>query len=203
MKKKKIRKEKIKKPLKINYKLIGSILILLALIYLNFNPKPVNLFLSKISNSNCDYKAMATDIKKVIYFHTVASRVFKMPVNGSITSPFGEREDPITNEKVIHTGIDIDAPLNTPIYSAYDGKVLRVEENEYYGKFIMIEHFGSLVSLYGHLNEQNVKIGDLVTTETVIGKSGQTGRVTGAHLHFEIRKDEECVDPEDYMLWKI
>ena len=79
-------------------------------------------------------------------------------------------------------------------------EVLRVEENEYYGKFIMIEHSKNLVSLYGHLNEQKVLPGDIIKTGATIGLSGSTGKSTGPHLHFEIRKDGKCVNPEDYLL---
>ena len=64
----------------------------------------------------------------------------------------------------------------------------------------MIEHEDNLVSLYGHLNEQNVHPYDTVTTDTIIGLSGSTGRSTGPHLHFEIRKEGQCVNPEDYLL---
>lgn len=203
MKKKRIKKDKVKMPEFLNLRFIGALVIVGIAIYLKFNPAYFNKTMSAVMGTNCDYNLLLSDVKKTVYAHTVGGKVFMMPVSDIITSPFGERDDPLTNEKVTHTGIDINANENTEVKSAYSGKVLRVEENEFYGKFIMIEHFNSLVSLYGHLNEQKVKVGDMVEKGDIIGLSGSTGRSTGPHLHFEIRKDGKCVDPEGYLLWKI
>ena len=183
-----------------NLRLWGSIIIILIAVFLKFNPTAFNGTLSVITGVDCDYTLMLSDLREVIYAHTTGNKIFKMPVYGTVTSPFGKRKDPLTNEETEHFGIDIDAPLNTPVCASYSGKVLRVEENEYYGKFIMIEHSKNLVSLYGHLNEQKVLPGDIIKTGATIGLSGSTGKSTGPHLHFEIRKDGKCVNPEDYLL---
>ena len=183
-----------------NFRMWGSIVLILAAVFLKFNPTMLNETLSVITGVDCNFNEMFNDFGKVIYTHTRGNKVFLLPLKGEITSPFGKRKDPVTNEEANHFGIDINASLNTPVCAASDGRVLRVEENEYYGKFIMIEHFGSLVSLYGHLNEQKVLPGDTVKCGDEIGLSGSTGKSTGPHLHFEIRKNGECVNPEDYLL---
>lgn len=200
MKKKRTKKDKLKMPEFLNLRFFGALIIVCVAIFLKFNPVYFNKTISEITKTNCDYALLLSDIKKTVYAHTVGGKVFIKPVDDIITSPFGKREDPLTNEENNHTGIDINAPENTEVKSTYGGKVLRVEENEFYGKFIMIEHFNSLVSLYGHLNEQKVNVGDSVEKGDIIGLSGSTGRSTGPHLHFEIRKDGECVDPEGYLI---
>lgn len=202
MKKRKRERDKGIKPIKINFRFFGAIIIILIALFLKYNPTYLNKTISYITKTNCDFPLMLDDIKNVIYSHTTGHRVFKKPIDDIITSPFGKRENPITKEEEIHTGIDINAAENTEVKAANKGKVIRVEENEFYGKFIMIEHSGNLVSLYGHLNEQSVKPGDEVSDSQIIGLSGSTGRSTGPHLHFEIRKNSECVNPEDYLKWK-
>lgn len=185
---------------KINFKLICILIILVIAIFVRLAPSQANSAINSIMGTTTDYGAMISDIKEVIIRHTRGTRIFSMPIQGEITSPFGKRTDPITNEESEHTGMDIDASSDTDVHSSYKGKVLRAEENEYYGKFIMIEHFDGIVTLYGHLNEILVNIGADVDEKTVIGKSGNTGRSTGPHLHFEVRKDGKCVNPEDYLI---
>lgn len=200
MKKKRLRKEKVNVPSFLNFRFFGAVLILAAAVFFKFNPTYFNKTISDIMGTDCDYTLLISDIKNIVYAHTVGGKVFIKPVDDIITSPFGKREDPLNNGEDNHTGIDINAKENTEVKSAYSGKVLRVEENEFYGKFIMIEHFNSLVSLYGHLNEQKVNVGDDVKKGDIIGLSGSTGRSTGPHLHFEIRKDGKCVDPSGYFI---
>ena len=181
-------------------RLAGFVILLIIGVFIKFNPSGANAFLNVVFKTDCSYINMASDIGKTIKIHTVGERVFSLPHKGEITSPFGKRQRPDGEGEEEHTGIDIDAPLNTSVYAGYEGRVTRVEENEFYGKFVMIEHSPSLVTLYGHLNEQSVNIGDFVNKETVIGLSGNTGRSTGPHIHFEIRKSGKCVNPEDYIL---
>lgn len=200
MKKRKKERDKGIKPIKLNFRFIGAILVILIAVFLKYNPTYLSKTISYITKTNCDFPLLLKDVRNVFYSHTIGHKVFRLPVDDIITSPFGKRENPITGEDELHTGIDINSPENTEVKTAYPGKVIRVEENEFYGKFIMIEHTGNLVSLYGHLNEQSVKPGDMVAENQIIGLSGSTGRSTGPHLHFEIRKEGECVNPEDYLL---
>ncbi len=183
----------------LNLRLIGAVFLLIIAIFFKMYPTAFNRFMGVVFKADCDYSTMASDIGAVIKIHTMGNRIFAMPVQGEITSPFGLRQKPDGEGEEEHTGMDINAAENTPVHSAYRGKVIRVEENEFYGKFVMIEHLPSLVTLYGHLNSQSVNVGDFVEADTEIGLSGSTGRSTGPHLHFEVRKDGKCVNPKDYI----
>jgi hypothetical protein len=119
-----------------------------------------------------------------------------------ITQRFGENPQwyPLTNG---HNGIDWGIPLRTPVYAALPGKVVRVAaDNSGYGNHIRISHDNNLLSLYGHLDERHyalVKVDDMVEAGQHIGFSGNTGRSTGPHLHFEVREGSTAFDPEPYL----
>ena len=118
-----------------------------------------------------------------------------LPVNGTITSIYGAREEVFKNVGY-HTGIDIANVLNTPIKSATDGKVVLAQAmDKYYGNNIEIENNG-VIFKYAHLNQINVKEGDTIKQGDIIGLMGSTGASTGSHLHFEIKINDRTVDPE-------
>jgi len=121
------------------------------------------------------------------------------PVEGSIGSSFGEREDPINGEGAFHPGIDIDAPFGTPVRAAADGAVMGEKMGSGYGRQIVLDHGHDLVTLYGHLSAIAVVPGQHVTRGQVIGYVGQTGRATGPHLHYEVRIHNVPVNPHKYM----
>lgn len=116
-----------------------------------------------------------------------------------ISSTFGGREDPFTTKSAFHTGIDLAAPWGTPVYAGADGTVTKAEYYGGYGKAIIIRHSNSYKTLYGHLSEIMVEVGDQVKKGDRIGSIGSTGRSTGPHLHYEIIKDGEPIDPFPYM----
>ncbi len=116
------------------------------------------------------------------------------PVSGALTSSFGERWG--RN----HNGIDIGAPIGTPVYAPCDGKVVFAGEKNGYGNYIRLDHGFGYVTCYAHLNEIKVTEGQTVAKGELIGTVGVTGRVTGPHLHFEIMKDGGFVDPETYII---
>lgn len=121
----------------------------------------------------------------------------KKPVEGVLTSKYGEREKIFEELSKYHTGLDIANKLGTEIKSATKGKVVKVEENnKYYGNNIEIETDG-VIFKYAHLNGFNVKLSDEVTQDSIIGYMGSTGMSTGSHLHFEIRIDNKTVDPNE------
>nr|WP_246593561.1 M23 family metallopeptidase [Evansella tamaricis] len=119
--------------------------------------------------------------------------------NGRITSHFGNRADPFTRATSFHSGIDIAAPLNTPIYATADGIIISVGWEGGYGRTIVIEHGDTYETLYAHLNEIYISVGDEVEKGDLIGGMGTTGRSTGVHLHYEIRRNGSLVDPYPYM----
>ncbi|MDW3211825.1 MAG: M23 family metallopeptidase [Reichenbachiella sp.] len=116
-----------------------------------------------------------------------------------ITSNFGERYNPLKKQKDFHKGIDFAAEVGTPVQSTAAGTVISVSSNHGgYGKKIEIEHNEGFITKYAHLSEIKVKEGELVTLGQVIGLSGNTGASTAPHLHYEVLKEGEYVDPLDY-----
>ncbi len=122
-----------------------------------------------------------------------------IPAEGRITSRFGNRRDPFNWSTRFHSGIDIAAPLNTPIYAAADGTVVMARNNGGYGLTVVIDHGSTYETLYAHLNRIDVEVGDKVKKGDTIGGMGTTGRSTGVHLHYEIKRDGEHIDPYLYM----
>ncbi|MCH4887070.1 hypothetical protein EZV73_05790 [Acidaminobacter sp. JC074] len=112
-----------------------------------------------------------------------------------ITAPYGERLHPITKEKFFHKGIDIAAITGTDIYASEKGEVVYADWMSEYGKIIIIEHKDGYKTLYAHCSKLLVYEGDTVDKNQVIATVGNTGQTTGPHLHFEIRNDDEPVDP--------
>ena len=117
------------------------------------------------------------------------------PVEGRVASSFGEREDPIDGEGAFHTGIDIDAPVGTPVRAAADGDVTEAAMNVGYGREVVLDHGHDVLTLYGHLSAFAVMAGEHVSRGQVIGYVGQSGRATGPHLHYEVRVHSVPVNP--------
>lgn len=124
-----------------------------------------------------------------------------MPAKGRISSRFGERIDPVSKRRhSFHRGIDIAAPEGTPVYAAEKGRVFEAGYNNGgYGNLIILKHSGDMATYYGHLSTIIIKKGDDVSKGTLIGKVGSTGKSTGNHLHFEVRKGNQSLDPENYV----
>lgn len=118
---------------------------------------------------------------------------------GRISSHYGERKDPFTGRASFHTGTDVAAPLNTPIFAAADGKVIFSGRDGGYGKTVVIKHGSTYETLYAHLNRIDVEVGDTVNKGDIIGGMGTTGRSTGVHLHYEVKRNGERFDPYIYM----
>lgn len=121
---------------------------------------------------------------------------FIMPVEGEITSPFGERVHPVFNTVRMHTGIDIGAEVGTPIKSSTGGSVFEVGENADNGKYMRIRN-GPYELVYAHCNSILVQEGQTVRQGDIIGEVGETGVVSGPNLHFEIHENGTPVNPVD------
>ncbi len=125
---------------------------------------------------------------------------FQNPIKeGNITSHFGYRISPITEEYSLHSGLDIAAPKNTEIYSAYDGTVIKAEYNEINGNYIVIKHSDTLKTTYNHCNKLLVREGEKVKKGEKIALVGETGWATGNHLHFEVILNGKYINP----LWVL
>ncbi|MFN3550557.1 MAG: M23 family metallopeptidase [Endomicrobiia bacterium] len=121
------------------------------------------------------------------------------PCYGYIVSPFGKRMHPLYKIEHFHTGIDISNNIGTPVRATADGIVIFVGWQEGYGKVILIEHEFGYTTVYGHLSVFKVKKGQKVLRGEIIGLMGNTGTVTGPHLHYEIWKDGKLQNPIKYV----
>lgn len=125
--------------------------------------------------------------------------------NISISSGYGARIHPITHEHKHHSGIDMPAKIGDPVYASGNGRVLQAGEDRFIGKYIRIQHAYGFESIYGHLSRQFVQTGDSVRIGSIIGAVGNSGRSTGPHLHYGIKKNgaEENAYPYCFLLIKI
>lgn len=117
------------------------------------------------------------------------------PVEGVVSSHFGLRKDPIDGLNRRHEGIDIAAPAGTPVAAAAGGKVVFSGSAGGYGNMVEILHHNGFMTRYAHNATNLVNVGDEVKAGQSIALVGSTGRSTGAHLHFEVRRDGKPVDP--------
>lgn len=118
---------------------------------------------------------------------------FSWPVEGEVSSEFGPRNGRF------HDGIDIAAPHGTPVLAAADGQVSFSGVLRGYGKVVIVRHTGGYVTLYAHNSVNHVKAGQVVRRGARVARVGQSGRVTGASLHFEVRKKNLARNPRRYL----
>ena len=124
----------------------------------------------------------------------------RWPVRGSVNSEFGVRHSPWNDGREFHSGMDIRANQGTPVYAPAAGTVVHAGPAQDYGTAIVLDHGQDIRSLYGHLSKLNVQNGQHVVRGAVIGYSGNTGRSSGPHLHYEIMVKGQAVNPRAY-LW--
>lgn len=123
------------------------------------------------------------------------SAVVKPVLSEKYTSYFGYRINPITNEKSFHTGLDIAAPLGTKIRASYNGTVRKTGEDSHSGKYIILSHDDGFETFYCHCSEILAEEGAVIRAGETIALVGSTGWSTGPHLHFEVRKNGERLNP--------
>jgi murein DD-endopeptidase MepM/ murein hydrolase activator NlpD len=130
----------------------------------------------------------------------LASLPTRWPVRGGVNSEFGNRQSPWTTDREFHSGLDIRAERNTPIQAPAAGTVVHAGAAQDYGTAIVLDHGQGIRTLYGHLQKVNVQNGQRVERGAVIGYTGNTGRSSGPHLHYEILVKGQAVNPRAY-LW--
>ena len=141
------------------------------------------------------------EIKKYVRKRStlLASRPTVWPVRGWISSPFGDRTNPVTGKDGFHTGVDIANDAGTVIRATADGEVAFAGWEGGYGKLVVVNHGNGFSTYYGHLSEIRAAVGRKVQRGQVVGLMGATGNTTGPHLHYEIRLYGAAVDPTKYM----
>jgi murein DD-endopeptidase MepM/ murein hydrolase activator NlpD len=143
---------------------------------------------TEVTNMLKDYKQGQAPTGKLLW-----------PTNGKISSNFGPRTSKTTGRTRMHNGIDLYAPLGTPVIAADSGQVLKAEYDGGYGYLILLYHGGGVATFYAHLSGFNVGTGQFVEKGQIIGYVGNTGYTTGYHLHFEVRINGQPKNPGGYL----
>ncbi len=120
---------------------------------------------------------------------------FQLPVAGPISSNFGWRKDPITAHRRFHQGVDLAAPKGTKVRAASAGTVVFAGYDSSYGNTVVLKHPGGFQTRYAHLDSALVREGEVLKNDQLLGLVGSTGRSTGPHLHFEISRQGNKIDP--------
>lgn len=121
---------------------------------------------------------------------------------GTVTSEYGpERTHPVDGRERPHYGMDLRAPVGTPIRAAAEGKVVSATRTPDYGLVVDIDHGNGFITRYAHASRLLVRAGDIVRRGQTIALSGRTGRVSGPHLHYEVFRDGWSIDPCIHMLY--
>lgn len=118
------------------------------------------------------------------------------PTPGSkISSRYGARRDPFTKRRAMHSGLDYRARRGTPVLATAGGKVIKAGRQGGYGKLVEVAHGNGLTTRYAHLSKIRVKVGQTIAKGKRVGDVGSTGRSTGPHLHYEVRRDGRSLNP--------
>ncbi len=122
------------------------------------------------------------------------------PIEGKLESGFGSRRNPFGGSSYeFHSGQDIEAAWGGPVIAAANGKVDFVGWQNGYGQLVVVDHGGGLTTRYGHLSHTDVTQGQIISRGQLLGRVGSSGRSTGPHLHYEVRINDEPVDPLPYL----
>ncbi len=137
-------------------------------------------------------------LKKIIY--NISYTPLGYPYRGAITSTFGHRENPFSGEGIeTHKGVDIKAAWGSPVKAMAKGEVEFAGLRGGFGNCIMLKHGNGFETLYGHLSKILVNVGEKIDIGQQIGNVGSTGRSTGPHLHYEVHKNGEKIDPKNFL----
>jgi murein DD-endopeptidase MepM/ murein hydrolase activator NlpD len=112
-----------------------------------------------------------------------------------VTSGFGVRKDPLLGSLALHSGIDFRSPVGSPARATAPGVVIKAGWNGGYGRMVEVDHGNGFSTRYGHLSRIDVKVGDHLIRGDVVGETGSSGRSTGPHLHYEVRRNGDAIDP--------
>lgn len=147
--------------------------------------------LDALEKNLAEYEKMSTIARKLPLGNPVP--------NAKVSSRYGTRKDPFNGRLAMHSGIDFKAPRGTPVKATGKGKVVKAGRMGGYGKVVEVRHSNGFITRYAHLSRIKVRVGQHVELGQMIGKVGSTGRSTGPHLHYEVRKDKKARNPAKYM----
>lgn len=130
----------------------------------------------------------------------VKAEAMRLPISNpapgrAVTSTFGPRRDPLLGAMALHSGMDFRSAIGSPVEATGTGKVVHAGWNGGYGRMVEIDHGDGLTTRFAHMSEVLVSVGQTVNAGDLLGKSGNSGRSTGPHLHYEVRKNGEAVNP--------
>ncbi len=165
-------------------------------------PMDLSPALVQLSESLARSEAKLKALEGLMLDRTLFSRITPSgwPVDGGwVSSPFGTRMDPFSGQRSWHEGVDIAARLGGPVYAAGDGVVSFAAERPGYGLLVELTHESNLVTRYAHTSEILVKVGDRVRKGQLIARVGSSGRSTGPHLHFEVVRNGQPVNPAGFL----
>lgn len=149
--------------------------------------------------STFDMRVRALD-EALARLETVKKAALAAPIHNpapdfAISSTFGVRRDPLLGTPALHAGIDFRVPYGNAARASGAGTVVKAGWNGGYGRMVEIDHGDGITTRYGHLSKVLVKVGDRVAHGTPVGKTGSSGRSTGPHLHYEVRRNGVAIDP--------
>jgi murein DD-endopeptidase MepM/ murein hydrolase activator NlpD len=140
-------------------------------------------------------------LKRIIY--NISYTPLGIPFPGAITSRFGSRENPFDGSGIeTHKGLDIKGPMGSPVKAMAKGEVEFAGLRGGFGNCIMLKHGNGFETLYGHLSKILVRVGEQIDIGQQIGNIGSTGRSTGPHLHYEVHRNGEKINPESFLTFK-
>ncbi|WP_020679920.1 M23 family metallopeptidase [Marinobacterium rhizophilum] len=143
----------------------------------------------------------ATATQRLFLLHNIPNGV---PIQGArMSDRFGMRTHPVTRKKSMHNGVDFAVDRGTDVYATADGVVEFSGRQSGFGKLVIMQHSFGFKTYFAHLDKLNVKAGDLVAKGQLIAHSGNSGRSTGPHLHYEIRRLYTAIDPAPFLKWNI
>ncbi len=159
----------------------------------------VNSSINEIIKSVNNINELTTILKSYQEKFNVIPSIHPLLSGGKILSPFGWRKSPFTNKPEFHRGVDVAAPLGTPIRATADGIVKYAQYNKGNGNYVSIDHTYGFSTKYLHMNSIYVVAGQQVNKGQIIGTVGTTGLSTGYHIHYEVRINNEEVDPAGFI----
>lgn len=166
--------------------------------YLTVKKKHVDLSKESIERYQREKKVIVKALRTWREQTNVSTQFIK-PVDGPFSSPFGLRRFFNNKPRKPHSGLDIAAPIGTPIKAPAEGKVINTGDYFFNGNTVFIDHGQGLITMFCHMNDIKVREGDIVQQGDIVGTVGKTGRVTGPHLHWSVSLNNTRVEPKLFL----